>query len=169
MRKALGISMTLLALTPACRQAAEPGPPGLGLQDTTVPPGLQFSAALGGDSLVYIVAHNITAVPVTLYHGTCAFAARIWNGPNFSHMAWQSVPAGDYVCDLALVDVPIPANDSARMIAARLAPTPPEIGPPPNYGDVRAYMKANGQVLELEAGIRDVATLQAVGAARRAA
>ena len=169
MRKALAVSMTLLALTLTCRQAAEPGLPGLGLQDTTVPPGLQFSAALGGDSLVYIVAHDTTAAPDTLYHGMCAFAAEIWTGPNFSHMAWQSVPAGDYVCDLAEVDVPISANDSVRMIAARLAAAPPDIGPPPNYGDVRAYIKANGQVVELEAGIRNVAALHGVSAAKRAA
>ena len=169
MRTPLAVSMTVLALTLACRQAAEPGVPGLDLQDTEVPLGLLFSAALGGDSLVFIVAHNTTAAPDTLNHGVCAFAARIWNGPNFSHMAWQSVPTGNYLCALALIGVLIPANDSARMIAARLAPAPPDIGPPPAYGDVRAYVKVNGQVLELEAGLRNQATLRGVGAARRAA
>ena len=137
------------------------GVPGLHLFVTQVPPAVQLTATLASDSLVYIVFHNVAAVPATLTYGGCAFAARIWNGPDFTHLAWQSVPpAGTYACPDWLQEVAVPANDSLRMIAAVLAAAPPGIGPPPTYGDVRAYINANGQLLELEAGVRNVASVQ---------
>ena len=173
MRTSRAISVSAVALVLGCHQPVRPQlatqSPGLqdtvlDLQITKVPTTVQLTAALGGDSLVYIVFHNAAAVPDTIIYGGCAFAARIWNGPNFTQLAWQSVPPpGTYACPDFLAQLAIPASDSARMIAARLAAVPPDIGPPPTYGDVRAYINANGQLLELDAGIRSVPAVRGDG------
>jgi hypothetical protein len=147
-----GIVVGLLS----CHEAAGPGPFSLALQETRLPPTIRLSAALRSDTLALIVLHDTSAAPDTVAYGMCAFAARIYNGSGYSHLAWQSVPSGATVCAMAMVSVVVPGHDSASLIAARIAPSPPDVPTPPSAGQVRSCINANGTLVELVAGIRDL-------------
>ena len=149
----------VLALALACREPTVPPGYGLQLQDTYVPPGVQFTAALGSDTAVFVVAHNNSNQLVSFYYGACAFAVRMFGGTGYTVQTWQSVPSGSFACiDIAYL-AQVPASDSLRLLAARMRASA-LVDPPPLKGQVRAYASVNGQMLEMVAGIRDVAVPQ---------
>lgn len=153
MRAAVSSGVVLGVL--ACHEAVGPGPFSLSLQETRLPPSIQLGAALG-DTVAFLVMHDTSAVPDTIYYGVCALAARMYDGDGFTHLAWQSVPSGVDVCAAVAVTVVVPAHDSVRIVAGRLAASPPGAPAPPSYGQVRSCINANGTLVELVAGVRDV-------------
>jgi hypothetical protein len=157
MRGTLFLAHCFLVL--GCRDASAPDLQQLHLMDSDVGARLTLSARLGGDSVAFLVAHNATNAADSILYGACAFAARIYTGPGFTHDAWQSVPREPLPCIMPLYIVHVAAGDSSSIVAARFTPQPAIDAPPP-YGEVRVYIVKNGQMATLVAGIRDVAVPQ---------
>ena len=96
---------------------------------------------------------------MSFYYGACAFAVRMFGGTGYAVQTWQSVPSGSFPCRSIAYLAQIAASDSVRLLAAHMRGSA-LVDPPPTSGQVRAYASVNGQLLEMVAGIRDVAVLQ---------
>lgn len=154
MRLHLVSGVALILAASGCANPEAPDSLGLLLHASTVGTRIQLSARLDANNLVYIVAHNRAAVPDTLVHGGCAFAARIYAGAGSSAPVWQSIPSIPQPCPLYLAVVPVAPGDSVSILVAQLDGGGAVAVPP--GGEVRAYINANGQLQSLVAGQRIV-------------
>jgi hypothetical protein len=148
-RVAAAIGLALLVA--GCVDPIAPDPLTALLFNATVGARLQVQARLRNDT-AFLLVRNPTAVTDTMLYSACTYAVRLYAGPAFRDRVWQSISDEALPCGAPGAITIVPGGDSAFIRVSSLAAAPA-------YGQVHVYLLTATALLDMIAGVRDVADL----------